>query len=131
MAGTVIKASLRGRLCLSHLTGPSVALGAVRDGLLTLTTLHSIAAPQPRLKAAAKRRLEGVGCRRLFGAALDAWLSSGCFRVRRASACQVVSIGRVGSAAHSNKEPSYTATLGTPNNVSTNASLLAAMPPPQ
>src|SRR5690348_15643759 len=86
---------------------------------------------QARLKAGAQRTLEGVGCRRLFGAALDAWLSSGCFRSRRASTCQAVSIGRVGSAAHSNKEPSYTATLGTPNNVSTNASLLAAMPPPQ
>src|SRR6516162_6370022 len=84
------------------------------------------AAPQPRLEAGAQRTLAGVGCRRWFGAALDAWLSSGCFRVRRASACQAVSSGRVGSAAHSNKEPSYTATLGTPNNVSTNASLLAA-----
>ena len=51
--------------------------------------------------------------------------------VRRASACQAVSIGRVGSADHSNKEPSYTATLGTPSSVSTNASLLVAMPPPQ
>ena len=42
MAGTVIKASLRGRFCISDRTGPSVALGAVRDGLWTLTTLHSI-----------------------------------------------------------------------------------------
>jgi hypothetical protein len=42
VVGTVIKASLRGRFCISHLTGSSVALGAVWDGLLTLATLHSI-----------------------------------------------------------------------------------------
>jgi plasmid stability protein len=44
---------------------------------------------------------------------------------------QSVSIGKAGSGAHSNSEPSYTATLLTPNRVSTNASLLAAMAPPQ
>jgi hypothetical protein len=32
---------------------------------------HSNATPQPRLEAAAQRRLEGVGCRRWFGADLD------------------------------------------------------------
>ena len=42
MAGTVIEASLRGRYCISDITDPSVALGAVRACLLTLTTLHSI-----------------------------------------------------------------------------------------
>ncbi len=57
--------------------------------------------------------------------------SQGAMTTRTLYPCQAVSIGRVRSAAHSNKEPSYTATLGTPNNVSTNASLLAAMPPPQ
>ena len=44
---------------------------------------------------------------------------------------QSVAIGRVGSGAHSNSEPSYTATFVTPNNVSTNATLHAAMAPPQ
>ena len=44
---------------------------------------------------------------------------------------QSVSIGRDGSPAHSKSEPSYTATLVIPNRVSTNATLHAAMAPPQ
>ena len=42
-----------------------------------------------------------------------------------------VSIGSDGSTAHSESEASYTATRSWPSSVSTNASLLAAMPPPQ
>ena len=54
MAGTVIKASLRGRFCISDRTGPSVALGALGDCLLTLTTLHSIVVSTASARADAR-----------------------------------------------------------------------------
>src|SRR5271169_1868714 len=45
--------------------------------------------------------------------------------------CQPVSIGRVGSIAHSLSEASYSLTSGWPSMTSAKASALAAMPPPQ
>ena len=54
MAGTVIKASLRGRLCSSDRTGSSAALGALRECRLTLTTLHSIVVATASARADAR-----------------------------------------------------------------------------
>jgi len=54
VAGTVIKASLRERLCSSARTGSSAALGALRECRLTLTTLHSIVVTTASARADAR-----------------------------------------------------------------------------
>jgi hypothetical protein len=48
-----------------YCTSPSVALGAVRDGLLTLTTLHSIVVSTAFARAGARRGKQAATMARL------------------------------------------------------------------
>ena len=59
------------------------------------------------------------------------WAASARIGPAFGSSAYPVSIGNDGSAAHSDSEASYTATFSWPSMARTNASLLAAMPPPQ
>jgi hypothetical protein len=54
LVADVLGLGLRGRFCISDITGPYVALGALRDGLLTLTTLYSIVVSTASARADAR-----------------------------------------------------------------------------